>query len=122
MKAVGVIMDDGSELRADTVISGCTPYHTFMELMPENNTSFNDNNGAGNGNGSGGVYVSTAKSGKRGSDRGSGGSGSPFPADFLKQIKHTGTIDIDAIHIHACTFIVIASCCLLLLMSFEEST
>eukprot|EP01034_Spumella_vulgaris_P021985 gene21985-28072_t len=33
-RAVGVRMDDGSELFADTILSGTTPYHTFMELLP----------------------------------------------------------------------------------------
>jgi hypothetical protein len=31
----GVEMFDGSVLEANTVISGTTPYHTFVELMPE---------------------------------------------------------------------------------------
>ena len=30
----GVRMKDGTELYADTVLAGCTPYHVFMELLP----------------------------------------------------------------------------------------
>jgi phytoene dehydrogenase-like protein len=33
-RAVGVCMDDGSEVFADSILSGATPYHTFMELLP----------------------------------------------------------------------------------------
>ena len=33
-KVKGVLMYDGTELYADTVLSGCSPYHTFMELLP----------------------------------------------------------------------------------------
>lgn len=34
-RVIGVEMEDGSHLYADKVISGTTPYHTFVELMPE---------------------------------------------------------------------------------------
>jgi phytoene dehydrogenase-like protein len=30
----GVQMQDGSEIHSDIVLAGCTPYHTFMELLP----------------------------------------------------------------------------------------
>ena len=33
-RATGVLMSDGSELHADTILSGTSPYHTFLELMP----------------------------------------------------------------------------------------
>lgn len=33
-KVMGVEMADGSQLHADIVVSGCNPYHTFMELLP----------------------------------------------------------------------------------------
>ena len=33
-RVTGVLMSDGSEIYADTVLSGCSPYHTFMELIP----------------------------------------------------------------------------------------
>ena len=29
-KVKGVLMSDGSEIYADTVLSGCSPYHTFL--------------------------------------------------------------------------------------------
>ena len=35
-------MMDGSVLTADTVLTGCSPYHTFVELMNEKNI-FYDN-------------------------------------------------------------------------------
>jgi len=34
-KMKGVEMADGSVLEADMVVSNCTPYHTFLELMPD---------------------------------------------------------------------------------------
>lgn len=33
-KVIGVEMSDGSKIYSDIVVSGCTPYHTFMELLP----------------------------------------------------------------------------------------
>jgi phytoene dehydrogenase-like protein len=33
-RVCGVRMVDGTELRAPTVLAGCTPYHAFLELMP----------------------------------------------------------------------------------------
>ena len=33
-RAVGVRMEDGSELHAKAVLSNATPYHTFLELLP----------------------------------------------------------------------------------------
>jgi phytoene dehydrogenase-like protein len=33
-RATGVRMSDGTVLEADTILSGTTPYHTFLELMP----------------------------------------------------------------------------------------
>ena len=33
-KVKGVLMEDGSELYSDIVLSGCTPHHTFLELLP----------------------------------------------------------------------------------------
>mmetsp|Transcript_4881 Transcript_4881/g.7431 ORF Transcript_4881/g.7431 Transcript_4881/m.7431 type:complete len:828 (+) Transcript_4881:54-2537(+) len=33
-KVTGVEMADGSQLHAEFVLSGCTPFHTFMELLP----------------------------------------------------------------------------------------
>lgn len=35
-RAIGVQMSDGSEVRAKTIVAGVSPYHTFMELMPQN--------------------------------------------------------------------------------------
>jgi phytoene dehydrogenase-like protein len=35
-KAVGVLMEDGSEIHADIIIANTNPYHTFLELMPRN--------------------------------------------------------------------------------------
>jgi phytoene dehydrogenase-like protein len=37
--AVGVQMDDGSILNADTIISGASPFHTFTELCPPDQQS-----------------------------------------------------------------------------------
>ena len=34
IRAAGVRLLDGTELRSKVVISGCTPYQTFLELMP----------------------------------------------------------------------------------------
>ena len=39
-RATGVLMEDGTELRARTIISGATPYHTFLELLPELRLAF----------------------------------------------------------------------------------
>lgn len=36
-RAKGVRMSDGTVIHAKKVISACTPWHTFMELMPEHN-------------------------------------------------------------------------------------
>jgi phytoene dehydrogenase-like protein len=33
-RVTGVEMADGSRLSSDLVVSGCNPYHTFMELLP----------------------------------------------------------------------------------------
>lgn len=33
-RAVGVRMEDGTVLHAEIIISGASPYHTFMELLP----------------------------------------------------------------------------------------
>merc|ERR1719499_877971 len=33
-RAVGVEMEDGSQIYAHTIISNTTPYHTFLELLP----------------------------------------------------------------------------------------
>eukprot|EP01004_Peranema_trichophorum_P010876 NODE_970_length_2213_cov_44.560287_g829_i0.p1 GENE.NODE_970_length_2213_cov_44.560287_g829_i0~~NODE_970_length_2213_cov_44.560287_g829_i0.p1 ORF type:complete len:701 (-),score=153.25 NODE_970_length_2213_cov_44.560287_g829_i0:111-2024(-) len=33
-KVKGVVMEDGTELFAPNVLAGCTPYHTFLELLP----------------------------------------------------------------------------------------
>ncbi len=33
-KAKGAVMHDGTEIYADIILSGCSPYHTFMELLP----------------------------------------------------------------------------------------
>lgn len=44
-RAVGVRLLDGTEIRAKRVISGCTPYQTFLEMMPfekKAGTSIND--------------------------------------------------------------------------------
>jgi len=30
----GVLMKDGTRLEAPTILAGCTPYHTFLELLP----------------------------------------------------------------------------------------
>ncbi len=38
-KAVGVVMEDGSEIHADIVIANTSPYHTFLELIPSNESS-----------------------------------------------------------------------------------
>ena len=35
-------MMDGSVLTADTVLTGCSPYHTFVELMNEKNIFYDD--------------------------------------------------------------------------------
>jgi phytoene dehydrogenase-like protein len=42
-KVTGVEMEDGSKLESNLILSGTTPYHTFVELMPEwsNNTYSN---------------------------------------------------------------------------------
>ena len=65
-------MDDGTELRADTIISGCNPYHTFLELMPENISRDS------------GAYT-RAKSGTE-SDEGQ----EVLPKEFIRHIKHVG--------------------------------
>lgn len=33
-RVTGVVMEDGTEIHADVVLAGCTPYHTFLELLP----------------------------------------------------------------------------------------
>lgn len=33
-RASGVVMQDGTVIETETVLSGCTPYHTFAELLP----------------------------------------------------------------------------------------
>lgn len=43
-KVIGVEMADGTILHADTVLSGTSPYHTFVELMPESSNPDNFQN------------------------------------------------------------------------------
>jgi hypothetical protein len=66
-------MDDGTELRADTIISGCNPYHTFLELMPENVSRDS------------GAYT-RAKSGSESNE----GDHGVLPKEFIRHIKHVG--------------------------------
>jgi hypothetical protein len=45
--AIGVEMADGTVLTADNILTGCSPYHTFVELMGdhrENNKTNNKSN------------------------------------------------------------------------------
>eukprot|EP00937_MAST-01D_sp_MAST-1D-sp2_P000998 g998.t1 len=68
-RASGVLMADGTELRARTVLAGCTPYHTFLELLP-------------------GLSAATGFAGA-----GAGGAGaaaeaeSPLPASFRHHVR-----------------------------------
>lgn len=72
-KVVGVRMQDGSELFANTVISAASPYHTFMELM-----GGSENEGAHR----------TATAGNGG--HASRGYSPALPEEFAHHIKHTG--------------------------------
>ena len=84
----GVEMMDGSVLTADTVLTGCSPYHTFVELMSEKNI-FYDNQEKSNSN--------TAESNKNEEKNGSknenkiseNNSGNEEMNNFLNHIKHT---------------------------------
>ena len=75
-KVVGVRMQDGSELRASTVISATTPYHTFMELMGE---GLDAEQGA-----------AVAAAGGSGGATGRGAYSKALPEYFSHHIKHTG--------------------------------
>ena len=55
----GVEMEDGTVLTADIILTGCSPYHTFIELLGQDNDNQNvmesdiqrpDNNKDSNGN------------------------------------------------------------------------
>lgn len=34
-RVYGVEMQDGTVIEAGAILSGCSPYHTFLELMPD---------------------------------------------------------------------------------------
>jgi hypothetical protein len=42
--AIGVEMADGTVLTADNILTGCSPYHTFVELMDDHRENNEINN------------------------------------------------------------------------------
>lgn len=81
-KVIGVRMQDGSELYADTVISATTPYHTFMELMGVNgSTSI-----------AAADHITTSASTSTSAGVGSRGYSPALPEEFAHHIKHTGKL------------------------------
>ena len=46
----GVEMEDGTVLTADNILSGCSPYTTFIELMGEDKPTINENESNSNPN------------------------------------------------------------------------
>ena len=41
-EVTGVQMADGTELHAETVLTGCSPYHTFVELLGSDGSAEGD--------------------------------------------------------------------------------
>jgi phytoene dehydrogenase-like protein len=78
-RVTGVELADGTQLYADVVLSGASPYHTFMELLPG---LVADSAGAG-------ANATTASGGAAsGGAMGVGaGGGSPLPGDFQRQVR-----------------------------------
>lgn len=74
-KVVGVRMQDGSELFANTVISATSPYHTFMELMGGSESTAEHKN------------ATVGSSGHA-----SRGYSPALPEEFAHHIKHTGAV------------------------------
>ena len=73
----GVRMSDGSVITADRILSGCSPYHTFIELM-ENRCDFSEldsNKNTENNNNKESQIGKTENNG--------------LPPDFVHHIKHT---------------------------------
>mmetsp|Transcript_52026 Transcript_52026/g.130641 ORF Transcript_52026/g.130641 Transcript_52026/m.130641 type:complete len:499 (-) Transcript_52026:47-1543(-) len=74
-RVCGVELADGTQLYADCVLSGASPYHTFMELLP------------GLANSGAAAHGSSGTSGFSGSSASSASASTPLPADFARQVR-----------------------------------
>ena len=73
----GVEMEDGTVLTADNILSGCSPYTTFIELMGDNKPIINELN-------SNPIHKKEKESVKSGHTK-----NSELPQEFVHHLQHT---------------------------------